>query len=427
MKTKLSEFIAHVKNVGLPTATHFFVYIPGFGQYELAMCDSTSLPGIQIMSSEVRMFGELHTLPHAPLYQTHQLSFIADNKMTIRDSLEKWSNEVFNRETRKFGYYDQYTKDVTIYLTDKAGKVIYAVKLREAWLQQIGDTQLDYGNESLVRIPVTLAYKWWEAIPSSASGEPKQKIQELLNSSIAKVYGSYYQKNPIASVVQNEFMTVPEKNGFATGVTNTGTVGIVSPSTDAFTLAKIQSEMRQQGIDTTRTFNKSSNNLVAAVGSSGMNPTFTSQIGYASQGIAKHMGSYGVGLSSLAGNLLNISGPIADMSTAVSSVGGTLMSIDSALATVGISPIFAGQAQKMIMAAGGLSQVGALKGLPGQLYNVGANMGATGALFEQATSAVRGVTGSNSFVEDAMRKMGTSFTTTGTNTMNSSNVLANLQ
>ena len=137
MKTSLTEFIAHVKKVGIPTATHFFVYVPGFQQYELCMCDSTSLPGIQLMSSEVRMFGELTTLPHAPLYQTHQMTFIADNTMAIRNRLEEWLNQVYNQKTRHIGYYDDYTKNISIYLTDKAGNVIYAVSLMEAWIQSI--------------------------------------------------------------------------------------------------------------------------------------------------------------------------------------------------------------------------------------------------------------------------------------------------
>jgi hypothetical protein len=110
-------------------------------------CDTADLPGINLMTTEIRQFGELTTLPHAPMYQPIQLSFICDSTMDVKYALEDWLDSVFDRNTRSFNYYEQYTKDIEIYITDKYGKDVHRVTLFEAYPTAIGNIQLDYSNE----------------------------------------------------------------------------------------------------------------------------------------------------------------------------------------------------------------------------------------------------------------------------------------
>jgi hypothetical protein len=164
-KTKLNEFISRVKKHGLLTTTHFYIIIPDFGggRDALMFCDSANLPGLTLMTTEVRTFGELSTMPHAPMYQNIQLTFICDSTMDVKNAIESWMSQVFDRQNRQINYYDNYTKNVEIYLTDKAGNNAYKVTLFEAYPIAMGDIQLDYSAEGIVKVPVTLTYKWWES------------------------------------------------------------------------------------------------------------------------------------------------------------------------------------------------------------------------------------------------------------------------
>jgi hypothetical protein len=131
------------------------------------MCEATSLPGMQLMSTEIRTAGEYTAMPHAPMFAQQQLTFISDGTLNIRKNLEKWFNQVYNVETRSLGYYDDYVRDVTIFVTNKEDKVIYACVLREAWIQSISDSQLSYADGNVIRIPVTLTYKWWDQLKTT--------------------------------------------------------------------------------------------------------------------------------------------------------------------------------------------------------------------------------------------------------------------
>jgi len=106
-------------------------------------------------------------------------------------------------------------------------------------------------------------------------------------------------------------------------------------------------------------------------------------------------------------------------------LGSTLSTVDSVLSILGVSPKFSNNAQQLIAVSGRLGQVANLAGLPGQLSTVGSNMTVTGSLFDQVGVSVKDQPGYTTFVGDAIKKMGNSFTDVGTKTMNASNVLDN--
>lgn len=177
-KPDLNSFIAHLKSTGLAVSQHFIVHIPDFGsEIDQVMCEATSLPGMQLMSTEIRTAGEYTAMPHAPMFAQQQLTFISDGTLNIRKNLEKWFNQVYNVETRSLGYYDDYVRDVTIFVTNKEDKVIYACVLREAWIQSISDSQLSYADGNVIRIPVTLTYKWWDQLKTTGGqNEPTEQV-----------------------------------------------------------------------------------------------------------------------------------------------------------------------------------------------------------------------------------------------------------
>lgn len=68
MKSELNDFISLVRTKGLLTSSHFYVFIPNVGEKDLMMlCDATSIPGMNLMTTETRIFGEITETPHSIL------------------------------------------------------------------------------------------------------------------------------------------------------------------------------------------------------------------------------------------------------------------------------------------------------------------------------------------------------------------------
>lgn len=164
-KEDFKEFISNLKAVGLPTASRFFVMLPDSNNTLCMLVDQCQLPGITIMTTEMRTFGESREAPYGVTYPPVQLSVILDNKAGATTYFDWWSKLVFDRETRTSGYYKDYAREVNIILTDKNDDPIRKVTLIEAYPKTIGDIQLDYSNKDIIRLPITLAYRYWKEVP----------------------------------------------------------------------------------------------------------------------------------------------------------------------------------------------------------------------------------------------------------------------
>ena len=164
------EFIANLKAVGLPTASRFYVMLPNASNTLCMMVDQCSLPGLTLMTTEMRTFGEVREAPYGITYPPVQISAILDNSSKAKQYFDYWSNLVFDRKTRTSGYYKTsgttpgYARDIDIILTDKADTPIYKVRLFEAYPKSVSDIALDYSNKDIIRLQVSMAYRYWERV-----------------------------------------------------------------------------------------------------------------------------------------------------------------------------------------------------------------------------------------------------------------------
>lgn len=163
-KEDFKGFIANLKAVGLPTASRFYVIIPLATDTVCMMVDQCTLPGLTLMTTEMRTFGEVREAPYGITYPPVQISAIVDNNSESKLFFDNWANQVFDRETRTSGYYKDFIKDIDIVLTDKGDTPIYKVKLYEAYPKTVSDIQLDYSNKDIIRLQVSLAYRYWKRV-----------------------------------------------------------------------------------------------------------------------------------------------------------------------------------------------------------------------------------------------------------------------
>lgn len=168
----INDFIASIQADGLMTNNRYYVEFalpPGLesqvqrGRLEIVQmyCDSVQLPGMSISTSQARVYGELREMPYDRLFDNINLTFYVDTSMDTKILFDDWINSIQDPATRQFNYYKEYVTDVMIYTLDKEDKETYRVKLFECYPKSIGAIQMDYSSKDLMKLQVSLNYKYW--------------------------------------------------------------------------------------------------------------------------------------------------------------------------------------------------------------------------------------------------------------------------
>jgi hypothetical protein len=201
----IKEFTAAVKSNGLARANRYAVVLNlpksmlGFNaktvEKAVLFCDQIQLPGVNFSTSQNRSFGEFRETPYEKLYEHINMSFYMDKDMQVKVLFDQWHSNIYNPTTRTFNYYDQYTSDITIEVQDGAGKPTYWVTLHECYPKSIGAVQLDYASKDIMKLSVSMAYKWYETsyvAPSElADGLPKNALTDRLMNIAIGTAGAY--------------------------------------------------------------------------------------------------------------------------------------------------------------------------------------------------------------------------------------------
>lgn len=170
---KISEFVGLVRDGGLAVPSHFTVVLnlPErllFSPYVekkkkiITFCDKTQLPGLSFTSSQVRSYGEFKEVPYEKIYEPITLSFYIDNDMVIKNLFDDWMDLVQSKNTRDFNWPSEYLSDsITIYVEDAEGQTNYTVSLHDCYPKSIAPIELDYASKDIMRMNVTISYKYF--------------------------------------------------------------------------------------------------------------------------------------------------------------------------------------------------------------------------------------------------------------------------
>lgn len=172
----LNEFLAAVKTEGLMRTNRFSVFfnIPASVQQNFDLrkvmlyCEAAALPGVTLETAQAKVFGEFREMPYGRLFDNVNLTFYVDNAMTVKSVFDEWINSIQNPETRAMNYYKNYITDVEITVYDLAEKQRYTVTLYEAYPKSLSPITMDYKDKDVMRMNVSMNYKYWKASPVSA-------------------------------------------------------------------------------------------------------------------------------------------------------------------------------------------------------------------------------------------------------------------
>lgn len=182
---RLNDFIANVKNEGLMRNNRYEVLfnipksVKFYGDLRkvLLYCDNVQLPGVSISTALARTYGEYREMPYEKLFQTISMSFYVDMKMEVKRLFDEWQAGIQDPVTRDMYYYDDYTTQIEIGVIDPNNNTRYFVTLYDAYVKDISPIQMDYSNRDVMKLNVTLNYKYW----TSAQGGPATQYEDNIS------------------------------------------------------------------------------------------------------------------------------------------------------------------------------------------------------------------------------------------------------
>ena len=96
--------------------------------------------------------------------QQWAVTFIEGEDKKVFDAIQSWQQLLVNNVTG-IGVGDPFYKsDVYLTTITTAGAVYMKIKLRGAWVQNIGKVALSYANDGTVSYGVTFAFDTWEEV-----------------------------------------------------------------------------------------------------------------------------------------------------------------------------------------------------------------------------------------------------------------------
>lgn len=401
-ENNLAGFISKLKSSsGLSLASQYIVTIADpYANDITILVDSVSVPGVNLMTQEVRTFGEIVMTPYGVLYSPISMSVLLDNTGNQLRYFHDWSNSVVDRHTRFVHYKRDYAKTVTIAMLTRNGDVVYKIELEDAWPIAVSDIQLDYSNTGTNKINIQLQYSRW-----TLSGVDVINTEKLrINPASDDFYDSVGESQPLS--MQSEYDAY-----IKSGARDFGNIGDFSKQLSSYgselgssvgrTCSSMQNVLRTNpfsinGVDKTSEFSQSLGQLTS------------------------NFVSFGQTVSDLGRNLTAVTSPMQAMAGATSAISGTLGSVDTTLSALGLGSPFSKIRSQLNNTSGLMYNVSQLKGVPLNLSTIGANVSGIGKTFGDVSRSVNTAGNAAPKLLESFSKLSSVFTREGMNVSNAS-------
>ena len=210
----LKDFISEVKRGAIARNNRYAVIFtppkrvnPDALRKVLLFCDQIQLPGVNYSTVQNRTFGEFRETPYEKLYDNLNMSFYVDNDMKVKSLFDDWIGSIQDPITRTFSYYEQYISEMKIEVQDLQNKTRYEMTLYECYPKNIGSIQLDYANKDLMKLQVTMQYKYWTATPVTTLADDQKIPTNFIDKLTQNFTGFQEQLNGVVGERAGNFVT----------------------------------------------------------------------------------------------------------------------------------------------------------------------------------------------------------------------------
>jgi hypothetical protein len=135
------------------------------------LCHSTTLPGSQLGVALASYRGRDVPLAGERTFTPWGISVYNDTDFAIRDAFESWMSRINDvKENTGITNPMLYTSQLVVTQLDRNNAALKTYTIYDAWPTNIGDIQLDFGNNAQIEtFPVQFVYTYWTAETSTGA------------------------------------------------------------------------------------------------------------------------------------------------------------------------------------------------------------------------------------------------------------------
>lgn len=145
---------------------------PTMTRYLALQCESAELPGKNLVTDDVKIYGPTFKVPYQTLYAETTLTFICTNDFYERKLFERWMEAIMPTDTNNLrfpkGENSKYMTEITVKQYNDDVTQIFGVKLIDAFPTSIAAQQLSWGDDNFHRLSIQFAYQRYEALTESS-------------------------------------------------------------------------------------------------------------------------------------------------------------------------------------------------------------------------------------------------------------------
>jgi hypothetical protein len=145
---------------------------PTMTRYLALQCESAELPGKNLVTDDVKIYGPTFKVPYQTQYAETTLTFICTNDFYERKLFERWMEAIMPTDTNNLrfpkGENSKYMTEITVKQYNDDVTQIFGVKLIDAFPISIAAQQLSWGDDNFHRLAIQFAYQRYEALTESS-------------------------------------------------------------------------------------------------------------------------------------------------------------------------------------------------------------------------------------------------------------------
>ncbi len=134
----------------------------GFNSTSLSiLCQSATLPGTQVATTELPVYGPGVKMPYGLIYQDLNITFLCTNSMAQRKIFEEWRRIIIDPTSNYVNYYDTYVGEILVQKLNQSGQASHSVLYEEAFPIAIYEQELASTNNDWLKLSVQFSYRRW--------------------------------------------------------------------------------------------------------------------------------------------------------------------------------------------------------------------------------------------------------------------------
>jgi hypothetical protein len=141
---------------------------PSMSRYLALQCDSAELPGKNLLTADVKVYGPTFKVPYQTQYADTSLTFLCTNEFYERKLFEKWTESIMPTDTNNLrfpkGRTSSYLTNIKIIQYDDFIQQIFAVELLDAFPIGLANQPLSWAEDGFHRLNVQFAYQKYRVL-----------------------------------------------------------------------------------------------------------------------------------------------------------------------------------------------------------------------------------------------------------------------